>query len=141
MDSREARSRRSFELYFDMKINPVNQLIFITKVVNEIQTGKALLTSPRGIGFSRSQPAIFLELLQVYYDPFITSSMNNAQNCLSHSYRHTAIVEFIETALIRFKMSSTNCLKQEPVPLLQELFTNSYLYDTIWIRNPADPRL
>jgi len=65
--------------------------------------------------------------------------MNDGQNCLSPSYRYLAIVEFIETALIRFKMSSPNCLKQEPVPLLQELFANSYLYDTIQIRSPADP--
>ena len=139
MNSREARARRSFELYFDTKTSPIDQLIFITKVFNEIQTGRALLTSPRGIGFSRNQPAIFLKLLQLYYYPFITSSMNDGQNCLSPSYRYLAIVEFIKTALIRFKMSSPNCLKQEPVPLLQELFANSYLYDTIQIRSPADP--
>ena len=141
MNSREARARRSFELYFDTKTSPIDQLIFITKVFNEIQTGRALLTSPRGIDFSRSQPTVFLELLQLYYDPFITSTMNDAQNCLSPSYRHPAIVEFIETALIRLKMSATNCLKQEPIPLLQERFANSYLYNTIWIRSPADPRL
>jgi hypothetical protein len=141
MDSQEARARRSFELYFDTKTSPIDQLIFITKVFNEIQTRRALLTSPRGIGFSRSQPTVFLELLELYYDPFITSSMNDAQNCLSPSYRHPAIVEFIETALIRFKRSATNHLKREPIPLLQELFANSYLYNTIQIRSPADPRL
>ncbi len=124
-----------------MKTSPIDQLIFITKVFNEIQTGRALLTSPTGIGFSRSQPAVFLELLQLYYDPFITSSMNDAQKCLSPSYRHPAVVEFIETTLVKFRTSATNHLKQEPIPLLQELFANSYLYDTIWIRNPADPRL
>ena len=141
MDSRKAPSRRSFELYFDTKINPIDQLIFITKVFNKIQTGRALLTSPRGIGFSKSQPTICLELLQLYYNPFIASSMNDAQNCLSPSYRYLAIVEFIKTALIRFKASPTNRLKQEPIPLLQELFANSYLYDTIRIRSPADPRV
>jgi hypothetical protein len=141
MNSREARARRSFELYFDTKTSPIDQLIFITKVFNEIQTGRALLTSPRGIGFSRSQPAVYLELLQLYYDPFITSSMNDAQNCLSPSYRHPAVVEFIETTLVRFRTSATNRLKQEPIPLLQELFANSYLFDTIRIRNPADPRM
>jgi hypothetical protein len=67
--------------------------------------------------------------------------MNDTQNCLSPSYRHPAIVEFIETALFRFKTSSRYHLKQEPIPLLQELFANSYLYDTIQIRSPADPRL
>ncbi len=102
------------------QINVIDQLIFITKVFNEIQTGRALLTSPRGIGFSRSQPAVYLELLQLYYDPFITSSMNDAQNCLSPSYRHPAVVEFIETTLVRFRTSATNRLKQEPIPLLQE---------------------
>ena len=141
MNSREARARRSFELYFDTKTSPIDQLIFITKVFNEIQTGRALLTSPRGISFSRSHPAVYLELLQLYYDPFITSSMNDAQNCLSPSYRHPAVVEFIETTLVRFRTSATNHLKQEPIPLLQELFANSYLFDTIQIRNPADPRM
>ncbi len=141
LDSQEARSRRSFELYFDTKTSPIDQLIFITKVFNEIQTRRALLMSSRVIRFSRNQPTVFLELLQLYYDPFITSAMNNAQNCLSPSYRHLAIVEFIKTALIRFMTSSKNRLKQEPIPLLQELFANSYLYDTIRIRSPADPRL
>ena len=141
MNSREARARRSFELYFDTKTSPIDQLIFITKVFNEIQTGRALLTSPRGISFSRSHPAVYLELLQLYYDAFITSSMNDAQNCLSPSYRHPAVVEFIETTLVRFRTSATNRLKQEPIPLLQELFANSYLFDTIRIRNPADPRM
>jgi hypothetical protein len=43
--------------------------------------------------------------------------------------------------LVKFRTSATNRLKQEPIPLLQELFANSYLFDTIRIRSPADPRL
>jgi hypothetical protein len=110
MNSRKARSRRSFKLYFDTKINPIDQMIFITKVFNEIQTGRALMTSPRGIAFSKSQPAIFLELLQLFYDPFITSTMTDTQACPSPNYNQPAIVEFIETALIKFHNSPTNRL-------------------------------
>jgi hypothetical protein len=141
MNSREARSRRSLELYLDTKINPIDQIIFITKVFNEIHIGRALMTSPRGIAFSRSQPAIFLELLQLFYDPFITSTMTDAQACPSPNYNQPAIVEFVETALIKFHTSPTNRLRQESIPLLQEIFTNSYLYNTILIRSLADPRL
>ncbi len=123
------------------RLTPLTSSSSSQKFFYKIQTGRALLTSLRGISFSKSQPTICLELLQLYYNPLIASSMNDAQNCLSPSYRYLAIVEFIKTALIRFKASPTNRLKQEPIPLLQELFANSYLYDIIWIRSPADPRV
>ncbi len=51
------------EVYFNMKI--MDQIILITKVFNEIQNGRTLLTSPRGIAFSKSQPVIFFKLLQL----------------------------------------------------------------------------
>jgi len=142
MNSREAHSRRSFKLYFVTKLNIIDQMIFITKIYNKIQNGRALLTYPRSIKFNRSQPANFLELLQLYYNPFITSSMIDAQHCSKLNFNQPAIFEFIKTALIKFKSSPTKHFKQDPLtPLLQELFSNSYLYNTILIRNPADQRL
>ncbi len=68
-------------LVFNLRTRLAEQILFITRIYNELIDGRTLLLSATAIAVSYNEPQMFLEFYQLYYDPFITNCLDMLQNC------------------------------------------------------------
>ncbi len=68
-------------MVFNLQTRPAEQVLFITRIHNELIDGRSFLLSPTAIAASFDKPQMFLEFYQLYYNPFITNCLEIMQNC------------------------------------------------------------
>ena len=128
-------------LAFNLRTRPAEQVLFITRIYNELIDGRTFPLSPTAVAATFSEPIAFLEFYQLYYDPFITNCLEILQNCPDPRFSALPIHDALTTILTRFRLTSVNRFRQQDMSqFLRHFFFESTLFDTRQIRSPADPR-
>ena len=128
-------------LAFNLRTRPAEQVLFITRIYNELIDGRTFLLSPTAVAATFSEPIAFLEFYQLYYDPFITNCLEILQNCPDPRFSALPIHDALTTILTQFRLTPVNLFIQETTSqFLQHFFFESCLFDTKQTRSPADPR-
>ena len=68
-------------LVFNLRTKQAKQVLFITRIYNELIDGRIFLPSPTAVAASYNEPQMFIKFYQLYYDPFITNCLQIMQNC------------------------------------------------------------
>jgi len=128
-------------LAFNLRTRLAEQVLFITRIYNELIDGRTFLLSPTAIAASYDEPQTFIEFYQVYYDPFNTNFLEILQNCPDPRFSALPIHDALTNILTQFRLTPVNRFRQEPMSqFLRHFFFDSTLFDTRQIRSPADPR-
>ncbi len=89
-------------LAFNLRTRPAEQVLFITRIYNELIDGRTFLLSPTAIAASYDKLQTFLEFYQHYYDPFITNCLEILQNCPDQRFSALPIHDALTNILTRF---------------------------------------
>ena len=128
-------------LVFNLRTKPAEQVLFITRIYNDLIEGRTFLVSPTAIAVSYNEPQTFLEFYHLYYDPFITNSLEIMQNFPDPRFSALPIYDALTNILTQFRLTPVNLFIQETTfHFLQHFFFESCLFDTKQTRSPADPR-
>jgi hypothetical protein len=128
-------------LVFNLRTRPAEQVLFITRIYNELIDSRTFLLSPTAVAASYNEPQVFLEFYQLYYDPFITNCIDILQTCPDQRFSALLIHDTLVNILTRFRLTPVNRFKQEVLSqFLRHFFSESTLFDTTQQKCPADPR-
>jgi hypothetical protein len=76
-------------LVFNLWTKPAKQIIFITRIYNELIDGRTFLLSPTAVAASYDEPQMFIKFYQLHYDPFITNCLEIMQIFLIYNFQHS----------------------------------------------------
>ena len=118
-------------LVFNLRTRLAEQILFITRIYNELIDGRTFLLLPTAIAASYDKPQMFLEFYQLYYDLFITNCLDTLQNCPDPRFSSLPIHDSLTNILTRFRLTPVNRFRQEAMSqFLRHFFFESTLFDT-----------
>jgi hypothetical protein len=128
-------------LVFNLRTRLAEQILFITRIYNELIDGRTFLLSPTAIAVSYDEPQMFLKFYQLYYDPFIINCLDILQTYPDPRFSALPIHDALTNVLTRFRLTPVNRFRQEAMSqFLRHFFFESTLFETSQTKSPADPR-
>ena len=99
-------------LVFNLRTKQAEQVLFITRIYNELIEGRTFLLSPTAIAVSYDEPQMFLKFYHLYYDPFITNSLEIMQNFPDPRFSALPIYDTLTNILTQFRLTPVNLIIQ-----------------------------